>query len=323
MRFLERRVDALICVHGRGPGAALDRYMAAGIPVIGLISKSDGYSRLPLVGPSLAAASAEAAARLKALGHSGVGIVWRDQPRGLLTQFMRAAEQGGLTVVEHPADAGSNDPDTFLKALMASPAPPTVLVANQVEAARLLEAADHLRIQHPARAVHHRHSRPHPERAGDAAWPVDDPSRALSASGAEGSRHPQGLARGQDIALTKDRRVEAGAWIRTRNHRPAPEPLNPGRIAATADSILSRGGARVAPRTEQDSPDRETPRMTTQDIANDLVALWRQGQFAESGEKYWADDVVSVEAGGPGGMDPVSRGKDAARGKGEWWAGCP
>ena len=60
--------------------------------------------------------------------------------------------------------------------------------------------------------------------------------------------------------------------------------------------------------------------MTTQDIANDLVALCREGKFAESGEKYWAPDVVSVEAGGPEGMDPVSRGIGAARGKGEWWA---
>jgi ketosteroid isomerase-like protein len=59
--------------------------------------------------------------------------------------------------------------------------------------------------------------------------------------------------------------------------------------------------------------------MTTQEIANDLVALCRAGKFAESGEKYWAADVVSVEAGNPGG-DPVSRGIDAARGKGEWWA---
>jgi ketosteroid isomerase-like protein len=60
--------------------------------------------------------------------------------------------------------------------------------------------------------------------------------------------------------------------------------------------------------------------MSTHDIANDIVALCKEGQFAESGERYWADDVVSVEAGGPPGMDPVSRGKDAARGKGEWWA---
>jgi len=59
--------------------------------------------------------------------------------------------------------------------------------------------------------------------------------------------------------------------------------------------------------------------MTTQDVANDLVALWKQGKFDESGEKYWAKDVVSVEAGAPGGGDPVSRGIEAARGKGEWW----
>jgi ketosteroid isomerase-like protein len=59
--------------------------------------------------------------------------------------------------------------------------------------------------------------------------------------------------------------------------------------------------------------------MTTQDIANDLVTLCKQGKFAESGEKYWAQDVVSIEAGAPGGGDPISRGIEAARGKGEWW----
>ena len=62
--------------------------------------------------------------------------------------------------------------------------------------------------------------------------------------------------------------------------------------------------------------------MSTQDIANDLVALCKAGKFDESGEKYWADDVVSIEAGGPPGMDPVSRGKEAVRAKGEWWAGA-
>ncbi|WP_309605520.1 nuclear transport factor 2 family protein [Phenylobacterium sp.] len=56
--------------------------------------------------------------------------------------------------------------------------------------------------------------------------------------------------------------------------------------------------------------------MSTQDIANDLVALCRQGKFAESGEKYWAHDVLSVE---PMGDSPESRGIDAARGKGAWW----
>lgn len=57
--------------------------------------------------------------------------------------------------------------------------------------------------------------------------------------------------------------------------------------------------------------------MSTQDIANDLVALCKTGDFTTPGEKYWADDVVSIEA--MGDMAEV-RGKDAARGKGEWWA---
>ena len=58
--------------------------------------------------------------------------------------------------------------------------------------------------------------------------------------------------------------------------------------------------------------------MTTQDIAKDLVALCAAGKFDEAGEKYWADDAVSREA-----MDgPMAKlqGKEALRGKGEWWA---
>jgi hypothetical protein len=60
--------------------------------------------------------------------------------------------------------------------------------------------------------------------------------------------------------------------------------------------------------------------MTDSEISNDLVAICKTGDFATPGEKYWADDVVSVEAGGPPGMDPVSRGKAAAAAKGEWWS---
>ena len=59
--------------------------------------------------------------------------------------------------------------------------------------------------------------------------------------------------------------------------------------------------------------------MSIHDIAHDLVALCKAGKFAESGEKYWADDVVSVEAMGD---NAESRGKQAARAKGEWWAGA-
>jgi SnoaL-like protein len=57
--------------------------------------------------------------------------------------------------------------------------------------------------------------------------------------------------------------------------------------------------------------------MNTQEIAHDLVALCKAGKFGEAGEKYWADDVVSIEAMG---QEAESRGKSAARAKGEWWA---
>lgn len=62
--------------------------------------------------------------------------------------------------------------------------------------------------------------------------------------------------------------------------------------------------------------------MNVNEIANDLVALCKTGDFKTPGEKHWADNVVSVEAGGPPGMDPVSRGKAAAVAKGEWWEGA-
>lgn len=52
-------------------------------------------------------------------------------------------------------------------------------------------------------------------------------------------------------------------------------------------------------------------------IAEDLVAMCKQGKFDEAGEKYWADDVVSLEAMA-GDMARIE-GKAGVRGKGEWW----
>jgi ketosteroid isomerase-like protein len=56
--------------------------------------------------------------------------------------------------------------------------------------------------------------------------------------------------------------------------------------------------------------------MNTQEIAHDLVALCQQGKFDEAGEKYWADDVLSLEAMGD---TTESHGKSETRAKGEWW----
>lgn len=60
--------------------------------------------------------------------------------------------------------------------------------------------------------------------------------------------------------------------------------------------------------------------MSTKAIADDLVQLCKAGKFQEAGDKYHADDIVSIEAMGPPGMDRESRGKSAVTAKGEWWA---
>jgi ketosteroid isomerase-like protein len=57
--------------------------------------------------------------------------------------------------------------------------------------------------------------------------------------------------------------------------------------------------------------------MTVKDIGTDLIALCNAGAFLDSGDKYWADEVVSIEPMGP--MIEV-RGKAAVRAKGEWFA---
>jgi len=58
--------------------------------------------------------------------------------------------------------------------------------------------------------------------------------------------------------------------------------------------------------------------MDTMEIANTLVELCRQGEFEEALALY-ANDAVSVEAGGPPGMAREVRGVEAIRAKGEWW----
>ena len=62
--------------------------------------------------------------------------------------------------------------------------------------------------------------------------------------------------------------------------------------------------------------------MTTNEIAQDFVALCVAGKFDEAGEKYWSPDIVSVEAFSPPGGDPASRGLEAVRAKGVWWYGA-
>lgn len=60
--------------------------------------------------------------------------------------------------------------------------------------------------------------------------------------------------------------------------------------------------------------------MTTMELATKYVALCKEGKFEQCLDEMFAPDAVSVEAGGPPGMDPTSKGLEAIRGKGKWWA---
>ena len=60
--------------------------------------------------------------------------------------------------------------------------------------------------------------------------------------------------------------------------------------------------------------------MTTKEVADKLVALCTQGKFMEAIDELYSDDIVSMEAGSPPGQSRESKGIEAIKAKGEWWA---
>lgn len=62
--------------------------------------------------------------------------------------------------------------------------------------------------------------------------------------------------------------------------------------------------------------------MTLQEVAQQLVALCREGKNLEAIETLYADDVVSVEAMDFAGMGRETLGKQAVIGKNNWWFGA-
>lgn len=59
--------------------------------------------------------------------------------------------------------------------------------------------------------------------------------------------------------------------------------------------------------------------MNTQEIANQLVALCRAGRNIEAVDTLLSADVQSIEAMGDETMPAVMNGRDAIRGKNQWW----
>lgn len=56
----------------------------------------------------------------------------------------------------------------------------------------------------------------------------------------------------------------------------------------------------------------------TRTVADGFIALCKAGRLDEAGDRYWGDDVVSLE-NGEGDM-ARAEGLAAVKGKGEWWA---
>lgn len=59
--------------------------------------------------------------------------------------------------------------------------------------------------------------------------------------------------------------------------------------------------------------------MSTREVAEKLVSHCKNETTMQGLDELYSDDAVSVEAHVPEGMDPVTRGREAIRGKHEWW----
>ncbi len=59
--------------------------------------------------------------------------------------------------------------------------------------------------------------------------------------------------------------------------------------------------------------------MSLKEVANQLVALCREGKNLEAVETLYSPDVVSVEAAPVPGMEQTMKGIDAVKGKNKWW----
>ena len=57
----------------------------------------------------------------------------------------------------------------------------------------------------------------------------------------------------------------------------------------------------------------------TATIARELVALCSEGRNQEAIDRFYAPDIVSIEASGSAEMPAEQHGIDAVRGKNQWW----
>lgn len=138
-RFLQRRVDALVCVHGDGDGAALEGYASAGIPVLALITKRGGYARLPMISPSVDRAAEACVQRLRELGHRRILLLSPDRPIPVMDSVVSAARGVRLPVDRIVLPDTGFDPGAVLGGA-GSKSQPTAVVALHADAVSIVSA---------------------------------------------------------------------------------------------------------------------------------------------------------------------------------------
>src|SRR5665213_1232019 len=60
--------------------------------------------------------------------------------------------------------------------------------------------------------------------------------------------------------------------------------------------------------------------MNAHETGKKYVAFCKEGKSAAALDELFSKDAVSVEAGGPPGMERTAKGIDAIRAKSKWWA---
>jgi LacI family transcriptional regulator len=148
-RFLERRVDALVCVHPTGSGEMLDAYKSAEIPVLALFGRPGPFKRLPLVAPSLTNAASDLAKRLVALGHSRVALVSRPEKLGPISAVCSALKKLGVTLDRQRHGADPREARDILRNLLSRREPPTAIVTYYRAAVQIMGACRELRVEVP------------------------------------------------------------------------------------------------------------------------------------------------------------------------------
>lgn len=158
-RMLERRVDAVFCVHPRGEAPSLKLYASARIPVMALLGRSTAFGTAPVVATSFRAAADAAVARLVELGHRKIAKIASAQGPGALAAVGAACKAAGLAFEMHMPPAAGFDPGAFLIANAEAAEPATAVIALYDHASRLREAAVALGLRVPGDlsicAIHH------------------------------------------------------------------------------------------------------------------------------------------------------------------------